>query len=98
MNKSNALPILGLYTQQPPQLQERIDDSWKVHLYSDTIYCFRSIIYSLKHTTINRSNDAQNKPKWTGGGDRLNRLGTHIFLTKLVVPSMLKAELLTGTL
>ena len=67
-NKSNALPILGLYTQRPPQLQGRIDDSWKVHLYSDTIYCFWSIIYSLKHI-INQNNEAQNRPKWTGGGD-----------------------------
>ena len=48
--ESNALPILGLYTHRPPQLQgQRIDESWSVHLYSDTVYCFRSIIYSLKH-------------------------------------------------
>ena len=48
--ESNALPILGLYIQRPPQLQgQRIDNAWKVHLYSDTVYCFRSIIYSLKH-------------------------------------------------
>ena len=92
-NESNALPILGLYTHRPPQLQgQRIDESWSVHLYSDTVYCFRSIIYSLKHI-INRNNEAQNRPKWTGGGDRLQRLGTHIFLTKLVVPSLLKAEI-----
>ena len=68
---SNALPILGLYTQRPPQLQGRIDDSWKVHLYSNMVYCFCSIIYSLKHI-INRNNKAQNKSKWTGRGNRLD--------------------------
>ena len=35
----------------------------------------------------------QEKPKWVGCGEQLNQLGTHIFITKLVVPSLLKAEL-----
>ena len=80
---SNALPILGLYTQQPQQLQ-RIDNTWKVHLYSDTVYCLQLIAYLLRHD-ITRNRSIQEKPKWVGCGEQLNQLGTHIFLTKLVV-------------
>ena len=90
---SNALPILGLYTQRPSQSQgQRIDESWSVHLYNDTVHCLRSVAYSLRHE-ITRNPLIQAKPKWVGCGDRLDRLGTHIFLTKLVVPSLLKAQL-----
>ena len=52
---SNALPILGLYIQQPPQLRGRIDDSWKVHLYSNTVHCLKSIADSPCHHEIRRN-------------------------------------------
>ena len=93
-NKLNSLPILGLYPQWPPQLQgQRIDNVWKVHLYSNMVYCLRLIAYSLCHHKIRRNQSIQEKPKWVGCGKQLDQLGTHIFLTKLVVALLLKAEL-----
>ena len=64
-NDSNALPILGLYLHCLPQLI-CFDNSWKVHLYGDTIYCFCLMIHLLKHI-IKRNNEFQNRPKWTSG-------------------------------